>query len=393
MLAFILAPFYSFVNVFLARWVLRWTGACHRVFGTRAFRVLFLAVYSFAALTPLTGFLVQSPPALRRLLKQVSNYWLGWMLYLLLAVLAVEALLACLRRIQRRDFAQMQRVRQVQGGAALALVCAVCLYGMANARTLRVTEYAVTLEGAGEDMTVALLADLHLGYSTDPAYIERAAQAVNDMQPDLIVVAGDIFDNEYEAVPEPDRIAAALASMHSTYGAYACWGNHDLSEPILAGFTWDTEDEEKNDPQMAGFLRRAGINLLEDEKVTLKNGVQLVGRKDPSRDRKLGDERLSPAEWAGLLEPEKPAFVIDHQPKELEALAEAGFDLDLSGHTHDGQVFPSNLIMGFLWENPCGMVQIKDMFSVVTSGLGVWGPDMRVGTASEVVKISVHFGG
>ena len=184
------------------------------------------------------------------------------------------------------------------------------------------------------------------------AYIERAAQAVNDMQPDLIVVAGDIFDNEYEAVPEPDRIAAALASMHSTYGAYACWGNHDLSEPILAGFTWDTEDEEKNDPQMAGFLRRAGINLLEDEKVTLKNGVQLVGRKDPSRDRKLGDERLSPAEWAGLLEPEKPAFVIDHQPKELEALAEAGFDLDLSGHTHGGQVFPSNLIMGFLWENP-----------------------------------------
>ena len=62
MLAFILAPFYSFVNVFLARWVLRWTGACHRVFGTRAFRVLFLAVYSFAALTPLTGFLVQSRP-------------------------------------------------------------------------------------------------------------------------------------------------------------------------------------------------------------------------------------------------------------------------------------------------------------------------------------------
>ena len=107
-----------------------------RIKHTATVAAQFLAVYSFAALTPLTGFLVQSPPALRRLLKQVSNYWLGWMLYLLLAVLAVEALLACLRRIQRRDFAQMQRVRQVQGGAALALVCAVCLYGMANALSL-----------------------------------------------------------------------------------------------------------------------------------------------------------------------------------------------------------------------------------------------------------------
>lgn len=393
MLAFILAPFYVLVNLYIVHWVLRWTGCCHRLCGTRAFRVLFCVVYAFAALSPLTGFAVQEPQWLRHALKQVGSYWLGWMLYLVLAVLVVEGLLFAVRRIRKKDFQQMQRVRQVQGGVALVLVCAVCLYGMANADRLRVTDYAVTIEGTGEDMTVALLADLHLGYSTETAYIEQAVQAVNNMQADLVVIAGDIFDNEYEAIPEPGRIAAALASLHSTYGVYACWGNHDVSEPILAGFTWDTADADKDDPRMEAFLRQAGITLLADEAVTLGNGVQLVGRKDPSRDKKLGDDRLSPEALLEPLDPARPVFVIDHQPKELDELAAAGADLDLSGHTHDGQMFPGNLIMPLIWDNPCGCLQVGGMYSVVTSGLGVWGPDMRVGTKSEIVRITVHFAG
>lgn len=393
MLAFILAPFYVLVNLYIVHWVLRWTGCCHRLCGTRAFRVLFCVVYAFAALSPLTGFAVQEPQWLRHALKQAGNYWLGWMLYLVLAVLVVEGLLFAVRRIRRKDFQQMQRVRQVQGGVALVLVCAVCLYGMANADRLRVTDYEITLDGAGEDMTVALLADLHLGYSTETAYIEQAVQAVNNMQADLVVIAGDIFDNEYEAIPEPGRIAAALASLHSTYGVYACWGNHDVSEPILAGFTWDTADADKDDPRMEAFLRQAGITLLADEAVTLGNGVQLVGRKDPSRDKKLGDDRLSPEALLEPLDPARPVFVIDHQPKELDELAAAGADLDLSGHTHDGQMFPGNLIMPLIWDNPCGCLQVGGMYSVVTSGLGVWGPDMRVGTKSEIVRITVHFTG
>ena len=393
MLAFILAPFYVLVNLYIVHWVLRWTGCCHRLCGTRAFRVLFCVVYAFAALSPLTGFAVQEPQWLRHALKQVGSYWLGWMLYLVLAVLVVEGLLFAVRRIRKKDFQQMQRVRQVQGGVALVLVCAVCLYGMANADRLRVTDYAVTIEGTGEDMTVALLADLHLGYSTETAYIEQAVQAVNNMQADLVVIAGDIFDNEYEAIPEPGRIAAALASLHSTYGVYACWGNHDVSEPILAGFTWDTADADKDDPRMEAFLRQAGITLLADEAVTLGNGVQLVGRKDPSRDKKLGDGRLSPEALLEPLDPARPVFVIDHQPKELDELAAAGADLDLSGHTHDGQMFPGNLIMPLIWDNPCGCLQVGGMYSVVTSGLGVWGPDMRVGTKSEIVRITVHFAG
>lgn len=391
MLAFIFAPFYILVNLYLARWVLRWTGACHKVFGSKAFRVIFIAAYVFVSLTPLTSFAIHSPAGLHRLLKQISNYWFGWLAYLILAVLLTEIVVFAVRRLRGRDFAEMQRVRQVQGGAALALLCVVSFYGMAHAERLYVTDYTVEIDKPGTDMTVALLADLHLGYSTSPAYIAQVAQAVNEMQPDLVVLAGDIFDNEYEAVPEPETIKSLLKNMDSTYGTYACWGNHDLKEPILAGFTWSTRDENKNDPRMERFLTDAGIVLLADQTETLPNGVQLAGRRDPARAKKVGEARLAPGALLGALDPEKPIFVIDHQPKELDELAAAGADLDLSGHTHDGQVFPGNLTIKLMWRNACGYLNVDGMHSVVTSGVGVWGPAMRVGTKSEVVRIEVRF--
>lgn len=390
MLAIILAPLYILLNVYLARWVLRWTGACHHLFGTRVFRILFVAVYAFASTTPLTSFLVRSPAWLRRLLGQISNYWFGWMLYLILTVLLTEGMLYLIRRARHKDFVQMQRVRQVQGGIVLAVMCAVCLYGMGHAKTLYQTEYNVAIDKQGEDMTIALLADLHMGYSTDPAYMEKTVQAVNAMQPDLIVFAGDIFDNQYEAIPEPERLIQAFSAMKSTYGSYACWGNHDVSEPILAGFTWDIENENKDDVRMHDFLTRSGITLLTDERLTLSNGVQLVGRKDPSWAQKTGGGRMSPDEILEGLDENAPILVIDHQPRQLQELAAAGADLDLSGHTHDGQMFPGNLAIRLLWENACGHIEVGKMHSVVTSGVGIWGPDMRVGTKSEIVRINLR---
>lgn len=393
MLAFIFAPFYVFVNIFLVRWVLRWATSCHRVFDTRVFRTAFIAVYVFAALSPLTSFLIKEPAWLHRLLMRVYGHWFGWLLYLILAVLVVELARGIIRRVRGKDFAEMERARRVQGAVALALVCVIGFHGIAHAERLYVTEYTVQVDKAGADMTVALLADLHLGYSTDPAYIERIADAVRGMQPDLVVLAGDIFDNEFEAVPEPARITAALASMNSTFGTYACWGNHDLREPILAGFTWNSGGADKHDARMEALLAEAGVTLLDDQTLTLPNGVQLAGRRDPSRDKKLGETRKPPAELLYALDSQKPIFVIDHQPKELEQLAAAGADLDLSGHTHDGQMFPGNLTIRLLWDNACGYLQVGEMHSVVTSGAGVWGPAMRVGTKSEVVKINVVFGG
>ena len=91
------------------------------------------------------------------------------------------------------------------------------------------------------------------------------------------------------------------------------------------------------------------------------------------------------------MDKDKPIIVLDHQPKELRELADAGVDLDLCGHTHDGQMFPGNLIIKLMWENACGYLQKGQMHNIVTSGVGVFGPDMRVGTKAEICPITVHF--
>ncbi len=85
--------------------------------------------------------------------------------------------------------------------------------------------------------------------------------------------------------------------------------------------------------------------------------------------------------------------MLDHEPRELQALADAGVDVDLCGHTHDGQLFPGNLLIGLFWENPCGYLQKDGMHNIVTSGVGVFGPNMRLGTRSELCRITVNFQG
>lgn len=218
--------------------------------------------------------------------------------------------------------------------------------------------------------------------------MEEMVEKINAEEPDVVVIAGDIFDNEYDAIYEPDRVADLLAGLKSRYGTYACYGNHDLDEKILAGFTFETKEERVADRRFGEFLDRAKIHLLEDDVVCIDDAFYLAGRKDPDRIRKTQETRDTPSELLTGLDQSLPVFVIDHQPSELTELAEAGADLDLGGHTHDGQLFPGNILTGLMWENACGMKKVGDMYSIVTSGVGLWGPPMRIGTKAEVVIIN-----
>lgn len=201
------------------------------------------------------------------------------------------------------------------------------------------------------------------------------------------MIAGDIFDNEYDAIYEPDRVADLLAGLKSRYGTYACYGNHDLDEKILAGFTFETKEERIADRRFGEFLDRAKIHLLEDDVVCIDDAFYLAGRKRSRPDPQNAGDTRHAVRTAYRTGPVASSFVIDHQPSELTELAEAGADLDLGGHTHDGQLFPGNILTGLMWENACGMKKVGDMYSIVTSGVGLWGPPMRIGTKAEVVII------
>lgn len=394
MTAFLLAPFYILVNVYVVRWMIRWMGACSHIFQSAVFRAVFIIFYILIASSLLTGFLINKPEFLHRILKNTGNYFLGTFLYIILVIVVVDLVRLILKYVFHARFLEFRSTFVITGFVCMALIILISVYGILHVGTIKVTPYEVTVNKKVKDMDslkIVLLADTHFGYSINCRHAQKMVEKINAQDPDIVCIAGDIFDNDYDAISDPEGVCNALKSIKSRYGVYACWGNHDLDEPILAGFTFGGKKKDQADPRMEQLLRDANIHLLTDEAELIDDKFYVVGRNDSSRTHKLGGQRLSPAQLTKDLDLDKPVIFIDHQPKQLQETADAGADLDLCGHTHDGQIFPGNLFIHLFWENSFGYLKKDKMHNIVTSGVGVWGPDMRVDTNCEICPITVHF--
>lgn len=397
MLAIFLAPIYILLNIYVLRWGYLWIGNCHHLFQSRIFRIILTVIYTLIALTPLTGFLIRKPAFLHRILKITSNYFLGIFMYILMVLFSIDVVRLILKYAVHASWIQSRIVFAAVGACCICIVIIISFSGIYHAKHIKVTPYKITVDKSAPDMDslkIVLLADTHFGYNSGAVHAQEIVDKINEQNPNLVCIAGDIFDNEYDAVREPEKISEILRTIRSKYGVYACWGNHDLNEPILAGFTFKHKKEDSKqlkDPRMKRFLQNSNIQLLEDEAVLIDNSFYVVGRKDASLIEKIEEKRKTPAQLTQKLDKDKTIIVIDHQPKELQDIADAGVDLDLCGHTHDGQTFPGNFTAKFLWENPCGYLQKGSMHNIVTSGSGVWGPAMRVGTDSEICTINLTF--
>ena len=397
MLALYLSPIYIILNAYLLIRILRWMAACHQICEHPIIKVGFTILYIFLATSLLSGFLLPEGEG-KRICKLIGNYWLGTLLYLSLAILTADFLRILLNlnpRIQGNPVLHTRQFFAVAGSVCAIVVIVLSTWGLINARIIRTTPYKVTVHKAAGSLTslnVVLVADLHMGYNIGTKHISNMVHKINAQDPDLVVIAGDIFDNEYEALKDPEELEEILRGIQSKYGVYACYGNHDIEERILAGFTFHTKGEEKaSDSRMDEFLAKSNITLLHDEGVLIDDSFYLFGRADASRPGKDINTRMSPQEITDTMDKSKPILVIDHQPKELSELSDAGVDLDLCGHTHDGQMFPGNFTVRFVWENACGYLKKGNMHNIVTSGVGVFGPNMRVGTKSEICPMQITF--
>lgn len=395
MLLFVLIPLYLLMNFYIVWRTLRWLRSCHSFFGKKWFITAFVIVYVLLATSLVTALVIPSG-AVQRSVKVTSNYWLGTLLYILLFMLLADLIRLILLPFRRKlpETFFSRRTHAAAGGAVFCLVLLFSAYGIFHAHDTKVTSYNVNIEKSGgrlDSLKIALIADTHLGYSVGVPELQKAADLIHEIQPDVIALAGDIFDNDYDAMDDPEKLIEIFRSMESKYGIYACYGNHDIPEKLLAGFRLDNKKGKVADTRMDDFLEAAGIHLLSDDAVLVDDAFYIAGRIDYSHGG--ASRRLSPEKLLKNLDHEKPIIVIDHQPKELDELAEAGADLDLCGHTHDGQIFPGNLATRIAWENSCGLLKKGNMYNIVTSGVGLWGPNMRVGTDSEVVEITVNFKG
>ena len=396
MIAIYLSPIYLLLNLYILRWAYLWMGTCHSILRTLGFRLIFAVIYVLLSTSLLTGFLIKNPKSLHRMLKITGNYFLGIFLYTLVIILLADFGRILLKYVFHASWIHSRTAFTVAGAICALLILLLSACGIFHAKYIKTTSYDVIINETIPERTsmkVVLLADTHFGYNAGVLHARELVRKINKQKPDLVCIAGDIFDNEYDAIRNPEKLEKTLRGIKSTYGVYACWGNHDLNEEILAGFTFKHKDGDLSDikdPRMKKFLKNSNIHILEDESILINDQFYVIGRKDASLTEKIHETRKAPAQLTEKLDRDKPIIMIDHQPKELQELADAGVDLDLCGHTHDGQTFPGNFTIKLMWENPCGLLIKDNMTNITTSGAGVWGPAMRIGTDSEICSINIQ---
>ena len=296
--------------------------------------------------------------------KRAAAYFACFLLYDVLAMAVLD--LASL--ILRLDLV----VRAWLILAAAAFSALVVVYGSIHARQLQTVRYSVHLEKQHAPLRIVLLSDLHIGAFINAAYLQRVVQRIETLSPDLIVIAGDLFDGSLPDERKTDACAAALSRMHAPLGVYAVIGNHD---------------PDVSDVRFQRFLRDAGICLLYNE-VACVAQWNLAGRAGIVD---MGDLRVPLAELLGKREARYPTVVLDHDPQGIREAADCGAELVLCGHTHKGQFFPMTILTrlanGKDYFYGSGFVQ-KTCF-VISSGTGYFELPIRIGTNSEIVVVDV----
>jgi predicted MPP superfamily phosphohydrolase len=316
-----------------------------------------------------------------RVLSVVGSYWIGIMFYAFLLFLITDLLrlvVQLLRLLQVIPPERIPLLTRSLGGAAVVLIVGIVLYGIWNARDHDLTTYEITVpkQVQGIDrLNIIVASDVHLGDMTANGYAQKFVDCINEQQPDLVLLVGDIVEKLDERVYA--EVAGSFPQIQARYGTYAVLGNHEYI------------DGHPDD--IIRLLESAGVRMLRDQTVKVAEQFYLAGRDDLSGAR-LNHPTLALAELLKEVDKELPVIVLDHQPARLDEAYAEGADLEFSGHTHRGQIYPVRWITHRMFENDYGYLRKGDFQSIVSSGFGTWGPPLRVGSDSELVRVVLHFG-
>jgi len=312
-------------------------------------------------------------------LRQAGLFWQAILLYMLM-LLAVSDILRLVLFLSGKKIAN---INIYTVGTALLLCVILMVYGAIHARSVKTVNYSIALRGSGSSIRIVLISDLHIGHSIGKSHIKNVVDAVNKAEPDIVCIAGDIFNGSVDAAKDLQEVISHLRRINAPLGVYACLGNHDVDRTGLSGGSTQRIEE---------VIKTTGITLLNDETYMVQENMYLAGRKD-ARPIGMNAERKTPDELLSGIE--GTIIVLDHQPTQFAQLEQAGAGLVLSGHTHKGQIFPSTLITRAIFKKAgttyYGYWQGQTVQAVVTSGVGFWGPPLRIGTNSEVAVINLRF--
>ncbi|NRT63164.1 metallophosphoesterase [Clostridium saccharoperbutylacetonicum] len=339
---------------------------------------IFYIIYSICAVSVFIMFSLPARYRVRKYIACFSYYWMGSYFYLLLTTLiSIIIVFFCFQfGFVSPDF--QRQVVFIKGWIVFITVLGTLIYGRINAKDIKLNSYDIRIDKKAEisELKIALISDIHLSGINNYGHFSKVIKKINSTNPDLVCFSGDIFDSDYYAMENSEKIQELLKEIKSKYGTYACMGNHD------AGKTYK---------EMIEFLQKSPVKVLNDDYINIENKFVIAGRRD---SRPIGYQGEARGQLLDLDEKSKelPVIVLDHQPSNIKEY-NSNIDLVLCGHTHRGQIFPLNYITNAIFDVDYGYYR-KDKDSphvIVSSGVGTWGPPFRIGTNNEVVSINVLF--
>jgi len=342
--------------------------------------LFYSASFILLALTFIIGKILErsSSSVVADILNVIGGFWLAFMLYAFLLLLVSDIIYAGgrLTGILADESRGIFRYRAFTGTVIISVI--IIITGFINSVIPVARNYRIEIPGSTTDnmpVRIVAVSDIHLGSVVRKRSLRKLSVMIREAQPDIVFFLGDLVDGEINPVLRDDLLASL--SLPPEAVVVAITGNHEY----IGSFS-----------KTVPYIESKGIDLLLDEVIELKNGIQVVGRLDRDSFRYSGKRRKELKELLALTDPLRPVIVLDHQPPGSRSMPDGEFDLMLSGHTHNGQMWPFSYIVKSIYHPSYGHKSDGRRNYVVSSGFGTWGPRVRLGSRSEMIIIDLEPG-
>lgn len=337
---------------------------------------LFSLLFWFCAVSLITFLFtmnVKYPSIVANTMYKTGSAWLVFVLYMVIFMLATDLVRlfvpACRDFLGRYGFL-----------CVLACTLGVLTYGYHTYLHPQINRFRIDFNinptdslnkpsGYTEKLKIVAVSDIHAGYRTGKKQLAKYVDMINRENADVVFIVGDLIDNSLQPLYDK-KMYEELAQLQAREGIYMVLGNHEYISGV---------------DEVIKFLKYTNIQLLRDTVVTLPCGLQIIGRDDRSnKERKSVEELIEQAQATTA-----NAVLLDHQPYAIAQKDSLGIALQLSGHTHYGQVWPMNVLTNRIYEQSHGYRKWKNSHVYVSSGLALWGPPFRIGTKSDMAVIEL----
>lgn len=368
---------YSAVNYYI--FIRGWQAISH----IPVLKPFYIIIFLFGALAYIVAkiFNTKLPVLIYDILLWPGSLWFAFMLYFFLFIVLIDfsRLLNHLFNIYpsfvTNDF---QTAKFVTFISVILVSSIIIITGYINTRNIKVNYVEVRIPGKASklnELNVAFVADFHLSPVNDGNLLDKIVKKINRLNADIVLMPGDIVDDAVEILKRKN-IGKGLIGIKSKYGTFVTNGNHEFINGV-----------EKADR----YLRELNLNVLRDSAMLIEDSFYILGREDRSKSNFTNKQRKSLREILKDIDRDFPVIVIDHTPSGLGETINENIELQLSGHTHHGQMFPLNLITNMIYEVSWGYLKKKQTQFYVTCGVGTWGPPVRLGSNSEIVSMKIKF--